>query len=167
MDLDSSRMRVEKLKNLKKSKPDEFELWKYYEDRADKLGDLLWTYGVWFMAIIFGALSIPFSANFIDVGESLLSIKIERPFPVLLISLFGLIFCLYSYNLLQDVKEHVESNWRKSGYVLNGVWESNWGGRKGHGWKFIVVVGAMAFLSFLAMFLASLFLSLTTGTPQC
>ena len=34
---------VQRIEALKAIQPDTFELWKYYEDRADHLGERMWT----------------------------------------------------------------------------------------------------------------------------
>ena len=40
---------VRRVEALKASQPDRFELWKYYEDRADHLGEQMWTIALWLM----------------------------------------------------------------------------------------------------------------------
>jgi hypothetical protein len=44
-----SMQRVEALKTIQ---PDRYELWKYYEDRADRLGERMWSVGIWLITLI-------------------------------------------------------------------------------------------------------------------
>jgi hypothetical protein len=132
--------------------PKKYELWKYYEDRADALGERLWSIGIWLMTVLAATLSLPFLAGFIKPGRGLFPLEVVSRVPAAILALFGLCFCVYGYAALRDVREHIESNWKKAGYLLNGTWESNWGGRKSHGWNVVVGVGAMAFAAFVLMF---------------
>lgn len=149
-----SMMRVEKLKAIQ---PDRFELWKYYEDRADRLGERLWSVGIWLMAMLAGAISLPFAAGFIKPTSSLFPIQIVSRIPVAILALYGMLFCVYSYAALRDLRDHIESNWRNAGYVLSATWEVNWGGRKSHGWNVLLGVGILAFAAFFSLFVLALF----------
>lgn len=68
-------------------------------------------------------------------------------------ALLGIFLCSYSYLALRDLREHIESNWRKSGYILDGSWQANWEGRKNHGWRVLLVIGTLAILGFALLIL--------------
>jgi hypothetical protein len=61
--------------------------------------------------------------------------------PTVLTALFGIALCVYSYYALGDMRAHIESNWKKAGYVLDGNWNADWGGRKSRGWRVLLIVG--------------------------
>jgi hypothetical protein len=38
---------MQRVEALKAIQPDRYELWKYYEDRADSLGERMWSVGIY------------------------------------------------------------------------------------------------------------------------
>ena len=84
---------VRRVEALKMLQPNKFELWKYYEDRADKLGERLWSIGIWLIAIISATLTLPFAGNLIKLDLTAPYIKITAPIAVALISIFGALIC--------------------------------------------------------------------------
>jgi len=148
-----SMLRVDAMKLIQ---PSQYELWKYFEDRADRLGERLWSVGAWLMAVIAATLTLPFVAKFIETSTAFFPVQVSGRLPVAMIAVFGMLFCTYSYAALRDVREHIESNWRKAGYVLNGTWHVSWGGRKSHGWNVLLTVGSLGFAAFAALFLLAI-----------
>lgn len=139
-------------------KDDRFEVWKYFEERANKLGDQLWSTGTWLMALIAATLSLPFVAGFVKVPDTLLETQINVKPPVVGIALFGMAICLYAYAAILDIRRHIEGNWRRAVYARTRHWEeASWGGRRRHGWNVLLAVGALAFAAFVALFLLALF----------
>ncbi len=149
-----SMKRVDALKAIQ---PNNYELWKYYEERADRLGERLWSVGIWLMTVLTATLSLPFGAGFIKPSSTFFPIQVISRVPVAMLGLFGILFCVYSYAALSDIREHIESNWRKAGYILSGTWEANWGGRKSHGWNVLLAIGGLAFVAFVFLFGLALF----------
>jgi len=126
-------------------KNDRFEVWKYFEDRADRLGERLWLTGTWLMSLLAATLSLPFVAKLISFPDTGFPIQVPSRIPVVLIALFGILFCLYSYSALHDLRDHIQSNWRRAAYALTGKSEpTTWGGRKQHGWTVLLLVGILA-----------------------
>jgi hypothetical protein len=154
LQLDSSVQRVEALKAIQ---PDKFELWKYYEDRADHLGERMWTIGLWLMTVVTATLSLPFVAKLVAPISSFPYLKSKNCIAVSLVAIFGGLLCVYSYASIHDLKEHIESNWRRAGSVLDGSWQSTWSGRKEHGWKVLLSVGTLAAAGFLGLLLLAIF----------
>lgn len=148
----ASRKRVDAARRLS---PADFNVWKHYEDRADQLGGELWTIGSWLSAIVGATLALPFAAEFITANARAPYLHLPNRAGVGVVAAFGLFFCFYSYSALSDVREHIESNWRKAGFVLEGTWQSDWAGRKGHGWKALLAIGWFAILAFATMVLAA------------
>lgn len=139
---------VDKLLDLNN---DRFEVWKYFEARADQLGERLWSTGTWLMSILVAMLSLPFVAKFIAVVDATFPIQVSSRIPVGLIAGFGIAFCFFSYAALKDLREHIESNWRRSAYALTGQWgEIRWGGRKRHAWNVLLSVGIFAAVAFVS-----------------
>lgn len=149
--------RVQRVEALKAMPPDRFELWKYYEDRADQLGERMWTIGLWLMTVVTATLALPFVAKFVVPNPTFPFLSIEHPVAVVLVAIFGALFCIYSYAAISELREHIESNWRKAGYVLDGSWQATWSGRKAHGWKVLLGGGALAACGFFGLLLLALF----------
>ena len=130
-------------------KNDKFEVWKYFEDRANYLSDHLWTTGTWLMTLLAATLSLPFAAKFITVADTLFPIKVVASIPVVLIALFGIALDFYAYVTVLDIRRHIEGNWRRAGYARTGQWkEASWEGRRRHGWNVLLGVGILAFVAF-------------------
>ena len=144
----ASQKRVNAARHLS---PSDFSLWKHYEDRADQLGGELWTVGSWLSALIGGTLALPFVAGFITTGKAYPYLGVPNRVGVGVVSIFGLVLCWYAYEATHDVREHIESNWRKAGFVLNGSWQADWSGRKGHGWNALMAIGWLAAVAFFTM----------------
>lgn len=138
----------ERLNKVREMSADTFAVWKHYEERADHLGEQLWSTGAWLIALVGATLSLPFLAKLVTQLPSPPYIRIENRVAVAIIALFGLFLCSYSYLALRDLREHIESNWRKSGYILDGSWQASWKGRKNHGWRVLLVIGTLALLGF-------------------
>jgi hypothetical protein len=130
-------------------KNDRYEHWKYFEDRADRLGERLWSIGIWLMSVVTAGLSLPFVAKFVAVPGTGFPVQVNAPLPVALISIFGIAFLIYSYQALRDLRDHIEGNWVGASYArtleLN---PAAWSGRKRHGWNVLLAAGSLAFLAF-------------------
>jgi hypothetical protein len=90
--------------SLLKIQENRYEIWKYFEARADQLGERLWTIGIWLMTVVAGTLSLPFAAKFIVFPETGFPIQVSARLPVAIISIFGIAFLLYSYSALRDIQ---------------------------------------------------------------
>lgn len=146
------------VKTLLSIKNDRFEVWKYFEDRADRLAERLWSTGTWLMSVLTVIISLPFIAKFISYENSGFPISVDRPIPVILIGIFGIAFCFYSYVALSDLREHIEGNWRRSKYALTELWEEpSWQGRKRSAWNILLTAGGCGLLSFFLLLILSLF----------
>lgn len=131
--------------------PDRFTRWQYFEDRADRLGQRLWSMGTWLLALIGASLALPFIAKFVQPDGLFPYLRIGNRIALALVAAFGVLLCTYAYSAIQDVREHIESNWRKSGHILDGTWQSEWKDRKSHGWNLFMAADAAAFLGFLGL----------------
>jgi hypothetical protein len=143
--------RIDELVGLGANKLD---IWRYYSDRADKFAEQLWTTGTWLFGIITAVLALPFAAKFIQIDSQRL-IRVESRPLTILVYLFGLCLCGYSYSALRDMREHIERNWERSDLARTGQWrKAHWCGRKLHGWLLLMVFGigsAIAFASLIVM----------------
>ena len=140
------------VKSLLSVKNDKFEVWKYFEERADKLGERLWSTGTWLIGLLAATVSLPFAAKFIEFPATGFPVRVTQRIPVAFIAVFGIALCLYSYHALLDLREHIEGNWRRSTYALTDKWEQpDWGGRKRHGWNILLGVGVLALVAFVIL----------------
>jgi hypothetical protein len=143
---------VDSIQSLEK---DVFELWKYFEDRADELSDRLWTTGTWLTAILAAILVVPFTAKFIEVQPGNFPLSVGFAFPVILVSLFGIAFGVYALLVLKDIKEHIETNWRKAKYIRKKNWDIAIGFRKS-GWRLLRAIISLEVLAFAALLILGL-----------
>jgi len=125
-----------------------FEVWKYFEERADRLGEQLWSTGTWLMALVGATLSLPFAGQFIAASGTSL-VTVEEKYPVVVIGLVGLLVCVYAFVALDDIRRHIMSNWRRAGLARTGNWkEPTWEGQKRFGWTVLVAVLVAAVVAF-------------------
>jgi hypothetical protein len=150
--------RDEKLLNdLQVLGANKFEVWHYFSDRADKFAEQLWTTGTWMFGIIAAVVSLPFVAKFVVVDPCRLIRFESRPLTVL-VCIFGLLLCAYSYVALKDIREHIEENWRRSDLARTGQWkQADWGGRKLHGWFVLMIFGVCSAVAFVSLIALALF----------
>jgi hypothetical protein len=147
----------ELLNGLLKLDATNLELWRYFSDRADKFAQQLWTTGTWIFAIMGAVLALPFVAKFIVVDSEQLIRFQSRPLAIL-VCLFGLLLCAYSYVALKDIQEHLERNWERSDLARTGQWqEADWSGRKSHGWRVLMIFGAGSVVAFVGLIALALF----------
>lgn len=98
---------------------DPFTLWRYYQDRADQIKERLWVTGTWLIAVGAAILAVPFTTDLVSLENSLLPFQTEKPIPVVLIAVFGVLFAKYSLEVVKDFVTHIESNWRRADYLKN------------------------------------------------
>ena len=137
-------------------KGDKFGVWKYFEDRADRLGEQLWSTGTWLVSLIAATFVLPFAAEFIVVPNTLLPVRIASHGSIFLIAAAGIGLCCYSYFAMFDIRNHIEGNWRRAMYARTGKYEATWGGRKASGWRVLRIIGTLAFVGFGIQMLISL-----------
>ena len=134
-----------------------YELWKYFEDRADRLAERLWTIGIWLMAVIAATLALPFAAKFVVFPDTGFPIQVGARLPVALISVFGIAFLFYSYAALHDIQHHIIANWRRAIYARElTLIEGKWVDRKRHGWLVLLTVGYLALAAFVGLLVLAL-----------
>jgi hypothetical protein len=133
-----------------------FEVWKYFEERANQLGDQLWAMGTWLMSLLAATLALPFVAKFVEFPTASFALQVTARLPVAVIALFGIAFSVYAFFAVLDVRRHVEDNWRRAGYARTNTWKpSSWPSRKRHAWNVLLGVGGLALLAFIALLLAA------------
>jgi hypothetical protein len=91
-----------------------FELWKYFEDNANKLQSTLWDQGKWLLAIQGGVLFLPFTAQLIKPRTSFPFMTSEYLFSIFLIYLFGIVFSAYALALQKDLGKHISRNFDRA-----------------------------------------------------
>src|SRR5829696_9523088 len=115
----------EELRNglLKLNGATDFEVWRYFSDRADKLAQQLWTTGTWIFAIIGAVLALPFATKLIVVDSKKYLIRFESPLLAILVCIVGLLLCAYFYVALKDMREHIERNWTRAQLARKDEWK--------------------------------------------
>ena len=116
-----SKRRVEPLDDLFASLRDlddrTFQLWKYFEDRADLLTARLWTTGTWLVGILTAVLSLPFVAHFVEVTGGVFLLRPVARLPLAFVAIFGFAFSVFAWLAIADLKEHIEENWTRAMHI--------------------------------------------------
>ena len=130
-----------------------FEVWRYFEERADQIGQQLWSSGTWIMCVVAATLA----ADFIGASDQYFSLAFESRIPPAVVSAFGVALCMYSYFALTDLHEHMQKNWQRANFARKGTWErAEFTRAKRHGWKLLLWSGRFSFVSFFLMLLLAL-----------
>ncbi len=95
-----------------------FEIYKFYQDRADHVKDRLWSAGTWLLTVMGVVVAIPFTASFIEFEKSFLPLKVINDIPVIALGIFGLFLCLYSWFVINEFKQHVEMLWDGADHLI-------------------------------------------------
>jgi hypothetical protein len=139
-------------------KSDKYEIWKYFEDRAERITERLWSTGTWLISLLAAIISLPFIAKFILVQPIGFPIKVINPIVVILISFFGISSCIFSYFTLVDMKEHIIRNLRRSNYVRTDIWyKLTLKGRKKSAWNIIFSIGVLSLICFICFIFLAFF----------
>ena len=88
----ASRKPVEAVRALTAT---DFNIWQYYESRADQLGQELWSVGSWLAALLGATLSLPFVADFIRPLTVYPYLQLANRTGVGVTGVFGLLLCVY------------------------------------------------------------------------
>ncbi len=160
-----SRRRSERLDELYKSleglNERRFELWKYFEDRADLLTARLWTTGTWLVGILAAVLTLPFAARLIEVTGGIFPLKPLARLPLALIAIFGVALSVFAFVAVTDLREHIEQNWTRAMHIRRIEREETGylaylQQRKKTGWHVLLGIIVLCFASFLGLILVAL-----------
>ena len=142
------------VESLAKLPRDRFELWKYFEDRADLLTERLWTTGTWLLGILTAILTLPFAAKFVEVAGGLFPLTVKAHLPLGVVAAFGCACSVYAVLAIADLKDHIESNWRRALYARTEQWDGSVSlpRRKTTGWLILLGILILELVAFLGLF---------------
>jgi hypothetical protein len=109
-----SGSREDRLKNLLSSDSLRLDIYKFHQDRVEKIRSRLWTILAW-MAALQGAL-LAFMFDKLELAKFWLTI--QRPEMALVLSTFSILFSSYTLKIINTGTEHIESNWRLSDIAI-------------------------------------------------
>ena len=104
---------------------DYFNLWQYFQDRADKTKEAMFssvTWAVGFSAALFGFIF----TTLVDVK----GLRLMSPMAVIGAAVIGLFLCGYSAILIVELKSHILRNWqfaarcKREVHGLTGIFET-------------------------------------------
>jgi hypothetical protein len=151
----NDRLLVHKLECLQKKHKERFEIWKFHEDRGDKLRGRMWTIGTWRIAVLAAILALSFNKDFMEVRKEPFQLVIPNWIPVTVLAVFGLIFGVFSLFVIHDMKGHIQSNWTKAAYALTNYWEEI--RFRKTGWRVLLVLTIFELVAFAGLLILSLF----------
>src|SRR5262245_45363913 len=96
---------------MEQNDKDYLELWKYFQDRADKIKEAMfqtvtWTIG--FAAALLGFLAVKLT----DFDESKAAVAVF--WLILITAVAGLFICAYSCFAIHEAGRHIEENWQSA-----------------------------------------------------
>lgn len=100
-----------------KDKETYYDLWKFYQGRVELLKDRLWTMGTWMMAILGAILAIIIDKYVIT--ESWPPVKASG--FLFFLAILGLVLAGYSYKIIGEYTEHIQSNMWGADYLRSGL----------------------------------------------
>lgn len=93
------------------------DLYKFHQDRVEKIRSRLWTTLAWMAALQGALLSFMFEKLNLRLDQWLVP-SIEQPKMALVLSIFGALFASYTLKIIDNGTTHIESNWRLSDIAI-------------------------------------------------
>lgn len=116
-DLDpKERLPFAKIREL--AEDQDYDLWKYFQGRADIVKARLWTTVTWLISAQVGFLALLFSADILAfTEETRTQIAICLPIPAFVLCLFGFGLSAYSLFVICDSFKHMAWNWLRANLI--------------------------------------------------
>lgn len=89
-----------------------FEVWSFFEHRADEIKSRLWTTATWLIALKGALLGFILSQNFVVFEGP--GIKLANPLIVSLLSGLGVALVILTWTVVDDMASHIRLNWRRA-----------------------------------------------------
>lgn len=126
-DKDKARVR-KKIKKLRGLTDRDFEIWQFFEKRADDIKATLWTTATWLVALKSALLAFMLGdERIMQFTNDGLGLTPSVPTVVLVLSALGLALAFLTWGIVGDIAGHVRSNWLRAsaaekdpGAVLRG-----------------------------------------------
>jgi hypothetical protein len=93
------------------------DLYKFHQDRVEKIRSRLWTTLAWIATLQGAILAFVFDKLNFRLGEGLLP-TLEQPKMALVLSIFGVLFAFYMLKIIDNGTGHIEHNWRRSDIAI-------------------------------------------------
>lgn len=144
---------LEKIRNL--DGESDYDLWKYYQNRADEIKTRLWTTGTWLIALMLALLALAFQVGVLSFQDEFPPLGVEQRWPGAIIAVLGIAIALHGFYAVKDQIDHIASNWfradcLKDNFQKLGRYYTNWG------WVSLIFIGGLILSLYLYILLASL-----------
>ena len=103
----------------------QYDLWKYFSDRADQQKERLWSTGTWLVAGMGALLAVMLQSDILEFRgwlPPLRSTVEARPAAVVL-SVVGLFLAIFSVIIVYQYVDHVRRNWLRAIYLRSACQE--------------------------------------------
>jgi hypothetical protein len=108
-----SNSREDQFNSLLTSDSLRLDLYKFHQDRVEKIRSRLWTTLAWMASLQGAILAFMFDKLNFVLAEGIFP-TIEQPKMALVLSIFGILFASYMLKIIDNGTAHIESNWRRS-----------------------------------------------------
>jgi hypothetical protein len=99
-----------------------YDLWKFYQDRADTIRARLWTIGTWLVALISALAALAHQGDIIGLRPGFPGIAILLPWPAFFIAMMGLILVILTLFIVFDNLKHIVNNFTYANYISSEQW---------------------------------------------
>ena len=97
---------------------DYLNLWTYFQDKATSVKGAMFNTITWIVGFAAALLGFIFS-NFVDFDKSKATISLSM--LMVLLSIAGLVICLYAFFALGESAKHIKNNWKYADNCLNKI----------------------------------------------
>jgi 2',3'-cyclic-nucleotide 2'-phosphodiesterase (5'-nucleotidase family) len=112
----------ERIRQIARLEGTGWNLWRFYEDRADTIRARLWTVGSWLIALMGAVLVFLFQYQFLGFQRPFPGIVVLKPWPSAFIALVGLVLALLTCSIVWDSMKHIRNNFTYADYVWSNRW---------------------------------------------
>lgn len=91
-----------------------FEVWQFFESRADEIKGRLWTTATWLITLKGALLAFILSERMVQIDSTGVGLKPKFPAVVTMLSGLGLAFTILTLAIVDDMVKHIRRNWQRA-----------------------------------------------------
>lgn len=122
----SVKRKIEELRTLE---PRDFEIWRFFEHRADEIKGSLWATATWLVTLKSALLAFTLSDRILEFTDSGIPVKPLHPLVVLMLSGLGLALVMLTFTIVDDIVKHIHINWYRASTAKGDYEAVSRGGR--------------------------------------
>jgi len=99
----------------------DFELWKHFQEDANKIKDRMWTITTWLFTLKTGVIGFIFKFFTDAAKDDVIQYyygMFSKPLIVLLLAIVGIFICIYTFFMVRSYGTHISTCWKRSNFIL-------------------------------------------------